>query len=32
LFRVKDKKHFVALSEVAGAKLANIVIESFRTG
>jgi len=32
LFKVKDKKHHVALSELAGGKLANIVIDSPEIG
>ena len=32
LFKVKDKKHFLALSELAGSKLSNIVVETYRNG
>lgn len=28
LFKVKDKKHMIALSELASNKLANVVIEN----
>jgi chromosome segregation ATPase len=32
LFRVKDKKHFLALSELVGNKLGNIVIDNQKVG